>query len=445
MTDILQTLVDWAWGLPLVIFLFAANLILIFYSGFKPILKMGHALKLLAVVDKGKDDGEVPHFQTFCNAMAATVGMGNISGVAIAIAQGGPGTVFWMWIAAVFGMNTKLFESTSALLERGQDYRGNTQGGAMYTIVRVMHRRWWWLATLFAVCGMVGTLSLFQINQLGGFLTHQYAIPGWVSGVVFSGITLYVLRGGLQRLSAACAMIVPFMGVIYTILCLVVLGMYWERLPQVFALIFQQALRPEAAGYGIAAYTFVQVMVTGIKRATFSNEAGLGTAPMAHSNTSAPDPVSEGYVAMLGPFIDTIVGCTLTALVILAVFPDGIPEMSGIELSIAAFSIPLGAIGRHLLGVSVLLFAYATILGMANYNQKCWDFLFKGRRGFGATTFQCWYAGTVMLGAILAAQNVLNVIDIAYALMVIPNVIVTLLMAPRVKTALIQYDLKNEL
>lgn len=437
MTEILQQIVDVVWGLPLVIFLFLANFILIGHSGFKPLLRTFHGLKLLGGGTHNSEQG-LKHFQTFSNAMAATIGMGNISGVAIAVSQGGPGAVFWMWVASIFGMNTKFFECTAALLERGSDHHGHPQGGAMYSLPRVLGDKGKPLAMMFAVCGLVGTLSMFQINQLSGFLEQQYALSGWVNGLVFGGLTLWVLRGGLRRLSNACSLIVPFMGLLYTIICLVVLGMYADRVPAVFRLIFQHALDPKAAAYGTAVYGFIHVMITGIKRATFSNEAGLGTAPMAHSDSSTTEPVAEGYVAMLGPLIDTIFGCTLTALVVLVVFPNGTPNMTGIQLSIAAFEIPLGEAGKHLLGICVLLFAYATILGMANYNQKCWDFVFKGKLGRNA--YQGWYAATVFIGAVLAAQNVLNIIDIAYALMTIPNIVATLILAPRVKAAMADYD-----
>lgn len=438
MTQLLQSLVDFVWGLPLVLFLFGANLILLWHSRFKPLLRTLHGIKLLGGGGEAKAHEGISHFQTFSNAMAATIGMGNISGVAIAVTQGGPGTVFWMWVASVFGMNTKFFECTAALLERGKDHRGQHQGGAMYALPRILGDKGKPLAMMFAICGLVGTLSMFQINQLSGFLVQQYAIPNWASGLVFGGLTLWVLRGGLKRLSNACSLIVPFMGMLYSIICLVVLTMYAERLPGIFKLIIQHAWDPKAAAYGTVMYSFIHVMVTGIKRATFSNEAGLGTAPMAHSDTSSTEPVAEGYVAMLGPLIDTIFGCTLTALVVLVIFPTGTPSLSGIQLSIEAFEIPLGNTGRHLLGVCVLLFAYATILGMANYNQKCWDYVFKGKLGSGV--YQGWYALTVFLGAVLAAQNVLNIIDIAYALMTIPNIIATLILAPRVKAAMLDYD-----
>ena len=441
MTQFLADAVDVVWGLPLVLFLFAANIALLWHSRFRPLLRTWHGLKLLGGGHEEKNDEGISHFQTFSNAMAATIGMGNISGVAIAVSQGGPGTVFWMWVASIFGMNIKFYECTAALIERGRDHKGKLQGGAMYSLPRILGSKGKPLAYLFAVCGLIGTLSMFQISQLAGFLDTQYKFPGWASGLLFGGLTLWILRGGLPRLSRACALVVPFMGMLYTLICLVVLVMYAERLPDVLSLIVRHALDPQAAVYGTALYTFVHVMVTGIKRATFSNEAGLGTAPMAHADTSSTEPVAEGYVAMLGPLIDTILGCTLTALVVLVVFPNGTPELSGIQLSIAAFEIPLGTIGRHLLGVCVLLFAYATILGMANYNLKCWDYVFKGRLGDNA--YQGWYAMTIFAGAVIAAQNVLNLIDIAYALMTIPNIVATLILAPRVKAAMADYDRRN--
>lgn len=442
MTELLRTIVDIVWGLPLVLFLFGANFVLLYYSKFLPLRGVWHAIKLLSHKEESGAEGQISHFQTFCNAIAATVGLGNISGVAIAIAQGGPGAVFWMWFAAIIGMNTKFFECTSALMYRGKDYQGQTQGGAMYTISAAMAPKWLWMAGLFATCGMVGTLSMFQINQLGTYVTEQYQLPGWMSGVFFSILTLWVLRGGLKRLSNTCSAIVPAMSVVYVLVCVVILFNNYTIIPLVIMDIFKHAFTAKSALYGSMSYGFIHIMVTGIKRATFSNEAGLGTAPMAHSNSKTKEPVSEGYVAMLGPLLDTLVICTLTALVILVSFPNGIPDLSGIQLTIAAFEENLGVAGRHLLGISILLFAYSTMLGMANYNQKCWDFLFKGRWGLGNKSFQVWYVGTILLGSILAMENVLNIIDIAYALMTLPNIIVTVALAPRVEKELKKYNLR---
>jgi len=446
MSALIASIVDVVWGLPLVIFLFVANFILLWHSRFLPIKGVVHAVKLLGHKEVGQVQGQISHFQTFCNAIAATVGLGNISGVAIAISQGGPGAIVWMWIAALIGMNTKFFECTSALIHRGKDYRGDVQGGAMYTITGALPKKWHFLGLMFAICGMIGTLSMFQINQLGTFITLEYGFPGWVSGLFFSALTLWVLRGGLKRLSDTCSAIVPAMSVVYVVTCLVILAKHLEMLPAVFVDIFRHAFTTSSVFYGSLGYGFIHIMVTGIKRATFSNEAGLGTAPMAHSNSRTNEPVAEGYVSMLGPLLDTLVVCTLTALVILVSFHDtGIPQLSGIQLSIAAFEKNLGSAGRYLLGISVLLFAFSTILGMANYNQKCWDFVFKGRRGTGVVSFQAWYIGTIMVGSLLAMDNVLNLIDIAYALMTIPNIIATVWLAPKVAAALKDYNRRHGL
>lgn len=439
-TVALQTVVDVVWGLPLVVFIFSANIYLAWLSKLSPLRSVLVALKLLRKTEKSEDEGQIPHFKTFCNAIAATVGLGNISGVAIAISQGGPGVVLWMWVAAIFGMNTKFFECTAAMLFRGKDHFGHTQGGAMYAIERALPKRWHWLATLFATCGLVGTLSMFQINQLSTFLSASYAVPVWLCGLGFALVTLWVLQGGLQRISAACALIVPVMSVVYVGVCLGVLAKNLEHLPQIIREIWVHAFTAKSALYGTVSYGLIQIMVTGIKRATFSNEAGLGTAPMAHANSSTKEPAAEGLVAMLGPFVDTIVVCTLTALVILVSFrTGGIPDVSGIELTTQAFASQLGDWGRHFLGVSILLFAYSTILGMANYNEKCWTYLFAGRPWFGRRTFRAWYGLSIFAGSLLAATNVINIIDIAYALMTIPNIIVTVVVAPSVVRELRSY------
>lgn len=446
MTAFIASVVDVVWGLPLVIFLFTANFILLWHSRFLPLKGVVHAVRLLGKKENQAAEGQISHFQTFCNAIAATVGLGNISGVAIAISQGGPGAVFWMWVAALIGMNTKFFECTSALIYRSHDYRGEVQGGAMYTIEKALPKKWHFLGWMFAICGMVGTLSMFQINQLGTFINLEYGLPGWGSGIFFSLLTLWVLRGGLKRLSDMCSAIVPAMSVVYVLTCLFILAKHTAILPEVAVDIFRHALTASSVFYGGLGYGFIHIMVTGIKRATFSNEAGLGTAPMAHSNSRTAEPVSEGYVSMLGPLLDTLIVCTLTALVILVSFHDvGIPQLSGIQLSIAAFEKNLGSAGRYLLGISVLLFAFSTILGMANYNQKCWDFVFRGRKGTGVISFQAWYVGTIMVGSILAMENVLNLIDIAYALMTIPNIFVTVWLAPQVAKALRDYNRRHEL
>lgn len=443
MDKILSEIVNFVWGLPLVLFLFAANFYLMFQSRFLPILGIKHALGLLWKKEDHASAGQISHFQTFCNAIAATVGLGNISGVAIAITQGGPGVIVWMWIAAIFGMNTKFFEVSSALLLRGKDYQGEAQGGAMYSIQNAMSKKFHFLAFSFALCGTIGTLSMFQVNQLASLGSSSYGLQHWMTGLIFALLTLWVLRGGLLRLSRTCAAIVPAMSIIYIIACLIILGLNVSKIPFLIADIFQHAFTMKSALYGSLSYGFIHIMVTGIKRATFSNEAGLGTAPMAHSNSKTNEPIAEGYVSMLGPLLDTLIVCTLTALVILvSISEEQFAGQNGINLTMMAFENNLGVAGKVLLSLSVLLFGYSTILGMANYNEKCWNFIFKGKKFLGPYGFQVWYVGTILLGAVLTADNVINIIDIAYALMTIPNVIVTLFMSKKIQAMLRDYNKK---
>lgn len=446
MSQILGEIVNFVWGLPLVIFLFIANFYLMFQSRFLPLLGIKHAISLLWKKEDEVSEGQISHFQTFCNAIAATVGLGNISGVAIAITQGGPGVIVWMWIAAIFGMNTKFFEVTSALMLRGKDYQGQLQGGAMYSIEKGLPPKFNFLALMFAICGTVGTLSMFQVNQLGSLADSTLGVDPWMIGVIFALMTLWVLKGGLIRLSRTCSAIVPFMSTIYILAALLILFLNIQALPMLIQDIFLHAFTMKSALLGSLSYGFIHIMVTGIKRATFSNEAGLGTAPMAHSNSKTNEPVAEGYVSMLGPLLDTLIVCTLTALVILvSVSEENLKNYSGINLTMYAFETNLGQIGKWILGLSVLLFGYSTILGMANYNEKCWNFLFRGKKFLGPTSFKVWYIGTIILGSILAADNVINIIDIAYALMTVPNVIVTLYMAKKVQTHLHSYNKKYRL
>jgi AGCS family alanine or glycine:cation symporter len=445
MTEILQTTVDFVWGLPLLIFIFIANLILVYYSRFLPLKGFTHAIKLL--FDKKETtqsaEGQISHFQAFCNAIAATVGLGNISGVAIAISTGGPGALFWMWVAAFFGMNTKFFECSVAQFYRGHDYKGEVQGGAMYVIENALPK-FKFLSTMFAVCGLIGTMSLFQINQLTQYASVYYGITEWWTGLFFTIITAYVLYGGLKSITKISSIIVPFMSLLYFIVVIVVVFNQLERVPTVIEQIISEALKPSSAFGGIVGYSFMHILTIGLKRATFSNEAGIGTAPMAHSNSKTSEPISEGYVAMLGPFLDTIVVCSLTAFAILLTFPQGVPTgLSGVQLTTLAFTTNLGLWGQHFLAITIVLFAFSTMIGMANYNQKCWDYLFKGRWGLNDKTFVIFYSASIFVGALIPLVNVINLMDIAFALMTIPNLFATIYLAKKIRQELEIYNSKK--
>jgi AGCS family alanine or glycine:cation symporter len=342
-------------------------------------------------------------------------------------------------------MNTKFFECTLAVLFRGKDYRGEVQGGPMYFIEKGMGKKYKVLSIAFAIFGVIGTLALFQINQLAHFISHNYSIPNYMTGLFFTGAIVYILFGGLKRISSFTSRIVPMMSALYVILCLVIIGLNIELIPNIFFNIFSQALTGEAIGGGALGYGVLHILKTGVKRAAFSNEAGIGTAPMAHGNAKTSEPVSEGYVAMLGPFIDTVVVCTLTAVTILISFDSSAEELNGINLTSYAFENVLGISGKHLLGLIILMFSFSTMIGMANYCEKCWNYIFKGRRFFGSKTFILYYSGALVVGAVVKMADVVNIIDISFALMAVPNILGTLYLAGKVKLKLKEYNKKYNL
>jgi AGCS family alanine or glycine:cation symporter len=415
-----------------------------------PLRGFFHAIRLVTgkLHLEGDEDaqGQISHFQALSNALAATVGLGNIAGVAVAITQGGPGAVVWMWIAAVIGMNTKFFECTLALMYRGRDYRGEVQGGPMYVIANALPKQLYPFAVFFAVCGLVGCMALFQSNQLSGYMQSQYNVPPEAIGVACALVVGFVLKGGLKRLSKVTSSLVPVMAVFYVMGCLVVLILNLEKIPGLLGAIISDAFTGEAMFGGAMGYGFLEVMRVGVKRAAFSNEAGVGTAPMAHGNAKTSEPVSEGLVAMLGPFLDTMIICTMTALVVLIAIPlETVQGLGGITITSRAFEVALPGAGSHVLGIAVLLFSITTMIGMANYNEKCWNFLFKGRRGFGENTFIAVFCLTLGLGAISELSDVVNILDTGYGLMAFPNMMATLILAPKVKQAMKDYFSKYKL
>lgn len=447
-SEFLSVVVDYAWGLPLVFLLMGGGAILFIFARMLPIFGFSHAIRLVSGkfehIDEDQASGQISHFQALSNALAATIGLGNIAGVAVAINQGGPGSIFWMWVAAIVGMNTKFFECTLSLMYRDKDYAGEVQGGPMYVIQNAMPSWCKPLAYAFAIFGLVGTMALFQVNQLSSFVEQSLSVPPLVTGAFCALFVGIVLKGGIQRLAHATSSMVPAMCLIYVLASLVIIILNIDKVPVVFTEIFRQAFSGGALFGGAQGMAVAAIMKIGIKRAAFSNEAGIGTAPMAHSNAKTSEPISEGYVAMLGPFLDTIVVCTMTALVILTsvdltTVPD---EMEGILLTNQAFTSTLGTAGSIFLGIAILLFSLTTMLGMANYNQKCWDFIFRGHRAFRRPTFIAAYSATLLFGSISAMDDVVNILDIGFALMAVPNMIATLYLAPKVMRALNDYRKK---
>lgn len=448
MTEILINIADFIWGTPLLLFLLSANIILLFYSKLIPLRGVIHSVKLIAGKthrETDHEEGQISHFQALCNALAATIGLGNISGVAVAIYQGGAGAVFWMWVAAFLGMNTKFFECTLAVMYRGKDFAGEVQGGPMYYIREGMGSKFGPLATIFSIFGLIGTFALFQVNQMATFMESGYGVNTGLTGLFFCVIVGYTLMGGLKRISSFTSKVVPLMSVLYFLLCIVIIFMNFDRIGAVFLGIFTEALSGKSVTGGALGYGVMHMIQTGVKRAAFSNEAGVGTAPMAHGNAKTSEPISEGYVAMIGPFIDTIIICTMTAVVILLAKPSELVELNGINLTTYAFTQNYGEAGRHLLGVIIFLFALSTMIGMANYNKKCWDYLFKGKLGMNEKTFIAFYSISLVIGAIVQMDSVVSLIDICYGLMAVPNILATVYLAKRVKLALNSYNQKYDI
>jgi len=312
-------LAEFLWGNFMVVLLIGAGLYFTTRCRFLPFRGVKHALEILrGKFDREDDPGEISHFQALTSALSATLGMGNISGVAIGIAMGGPGAVFWMWVVGIVGMATKFFTCTLAAMYRKKDEKGIDQGGPMYFIEVGLGKAYKPLAMLFALCGMIGCLTLFQINQLSGLLHADYEINRLATGTVCMIAVAIIILGGITRVGKVTSKLVPSMAILYFCSALFIVLMNATMIPEIIASIFRCALGENAIWGGCAGFATRQVIVNGVRRAAFSNEAGMGTAPLAHGAAKTSEPVREGLVAMLGPFIDTNIVCTLTALVILS-------------------------------------------------------------------------------------------------------------------------------
>ena len=426
----LATAVDLAWGPPLVVLVVGGGLALSLYARFLPLLKAGHAIRILrGEFDDENDPGQISHLQALSTALASTIGLGNIGGVAVAITQGGPGAVFWMWVAALVGMATKFFTCTLAVMYRGRDSLGQLQGGPMYYIEEGMGKRFRILAVIFASCGLVGCLPMFQSNQMAEILDEAYSIPRWLTGALGVSFVMAVAWGGIERIGRVTSRLVPLMCGIYLLGSLWVLALNVELLPGVLHQIFHDAWNGTAATGGAAGITVATVMRIGVRRAAFSNEAGIGTAPMAHGAARTSEPVREGLIAMLGPFVDTIVICSLTAFVILSSSLWTTQEVRGVSLTGQAFEVALGGGGRLLLIAAVIFFGASTMVGYSYYGRKCFSYLFGAEN---ARRYDTIFLGGLFLGALFSAEAAVNLVDIAFALMALPNMIAALFLAPRV-------------
>lgn len=425
------------WGPPLVTLLIGGGLFFLIYSRLLPYRHLGQSVKLLFRKADADDPGQLSHFQTLSTALSGTLGMGNVAGVALAITMGGPGAIFWMWASALLGIATKFYTCTLAVMYRGQDSEGQWQGGPMYVIREGLGPRFKPLAYFFAVAGLLGTMPIFQTNQMVQVLRDTVAEPaGWandashftfdlLAGLVIAIITLAVALGRLPRLGRVTSWLVPTMVVGYLLLTFSVLILNVEQIPAAFALIFQDAF----TGNAVAGGALGAIIITGVRRAAFSNEAGIGTEAMAHGAARTKEPVREGLVAMLGPIIDTLIVCTCTALVILISGAWTSGEKNGATLTAAAFDQLFPGEGGLILAVLVSMLSLSTVMTFWYYGSKCLGFLI----GAKYQHHYVWlYAVWIVLGSVASLKIVVSVIDSMYALMAIPTMTAALLLAPKV-------------
>ncbi|MBW1850306.1 MAG: sodium:alanine symporter family protein [Deltaproteobacteria bacterium] len=397
------------------------------------VVGLKHAWECLSgrYVDQ-KDSGEITPFQALTAALSATIGTGNIAGVATAIAAGGPGAVFWMWITAVFGMSLKYAASLLAVRFRKENPDGTISGGPMHFITIGLGKKWLgWLFALFTIIASFGIGNMVQANSVATPLYDNFHVPKFASGLVMAFLTGIVIIGGIQRIAKVAQRIVPFMALVYVAGSVIMLVKYYSLIPETFMQIFYYAFNPHAAAGGFLGSTVAITLRFGIARGVFSNESGLGSAPIAHAAARTREPVRQGLVAMLGPLIDTLAICTMTALVILVTGAwtfngDNGIGLTGATLSSTAFDMGLPGFGKYVVTFGLAFFAYSTVISWSYYGDRGTEFIFGAR---SVKVYRIIYTLLIPLGATVELKLIWNISDITNALMAIPNMIGVLLLS----------------
>jgi AGCS family alanine or glycine:cation symporter len=428
LTALLNRIDAWVWGPPLILLLVGTGAYLSILLRGLPFLRLPEALYLGFVRRKDHGaPGDISHFQALMTALSATVGVGNIAGVATAISIGGPGAMAWMWLTGLVGMASKYAEAVLAVRYRIVNARGEMSGGPMHYIEQGLGRRW--LAVVFAVCASVaafGIGNLTQANSVAHGLQTSYGIQPAASGGVMAVLTALVLLGGVKWIGRVSSAIAPAMILCYALGGLVALAARWESVGPAFAQIVREALSPPAAAGGFAGATFAQMVRAGIARGIFSNESGMGSSPIAAAAAQTHDPVRQGLVSMTQTFLDTLVVCSITGLVIVAsgAWQSG---ATGAELTIQAFDLCLGRAGSWIVPVGLALFAYSTVLGWSYYGEKAVEYL-AGLRA--VVPYRALFCAAVFVGATAELELVWSLADILNGLMALPNLIALLALSP---------------
>jgi len=418
------------WGPAMLVLILGTGLYLQVRLGGMPIRRIADGLRLVWR-GRGGDEahGEVSPYSALMTCLAATIGVGNIAGVATAVALGGPGAVFWMWMTALVGMATKYAEVLLAVHFRERDARGRFVGGPMYAIRNGLGPRWAWLGVTFAVFGGLagfGIGNMVQANSIAAALQNSFDLSPMITGIVLTVITGAVILGGIKRIAAVSNWLVPFMAIGYVIAALFVLAFHWREIPHAFALIFETAFTGTAAVGGFAGAAMIAAIRYGVARGIFSNEAGLGTAGIAQAAGMSNDPVRSGLIGMMGTFFDTIVVCSMTglAIVVSGVWQSG---KTGAELTQLAFQSAMPGIGGEVVAIALAIFALTTILGWAYYGERCWQFLVGD---WTIIPYRILWTVMVFFGAITHLDIAWMIADTLNALMAIPNLIALLALSP---------------
>jgi len=427
--QVLSAISGFLWGVPLMVALVGTGIFLTLKSKgiqFKGFL---HGIALITgKYDKKDHKGETTHFQALSTALSATIGTGNIAGVATAIASGGPGAVVWMWITALFGMSIKYHSALLAQKFRKIGKNGVVSGGPMYFIDYGLKKKWLAVSfALFTAIASFGIGNMAQANSVAEPINAQFGVPKLVTGLIMAFLVGFVILGGIKRISNVASKLVPAMAILYVVASLVVIFMNIDKIGEAFRLIFYYAFNnvPKSATGGFAGATVWGVMRFGVARGLFSNEAGLGSAPIAHASAKTDKPVREGLVAMLGPFIDTIIICTMTALVIITsgVWDSGV---SGATLTSNAFNVAFNGWGAYVVSISISIFAFTTLIGWSYYGDRSVEYLL-GKKY--VRIYQILFILIIPIGAIIKLKVVWTFSDIANALMALPNLIAVIMLS----------------
>lgn len=425
---ILGIIDGYVWGLPMLVLLVGTGIWLTFVLKGLQFTQLLHSLYLAFIKRKENTDeeGDISHFQALMTALSATVGTGNIAGVATAIATGGPGAMFWMWVTGLVGMATKYAEAVLAVHYREKDKNGNMCGGPMYYITKGLGMKW--LGVLFAIFASVaafGIGNMVQANSIAEAVKVTFSIPTWASGAVMTLFTALVVLGGIKSIGRVASVLVPVMIVFYVAGSLVILFLFFDKLPEAFALIIRHAFTPTAATGGFLGSSVMLAARMGIARGVFSNESGLGSAPIAAAAAQTKHPVTQALVSMTQTFIDTIIVCSTTGLVIIVTGSWSVGK-TGAELTTMAFQ---GAIpgGDLIVAIGIVLFAYSTILGWCYYGEKSMEFLM-GEKSI--LPYRLVFVAFVMVGSTMKLETAWTLADIFNGLMALPNLIALLLLTP---------------